>query len=132
MKRIGGESGGSVTGYTRKENTYINNELSGTKYEILILTGLPRYLFIATAAHELMHIWLHTYCPENLPEDVVEGSCNYASSIVLSEFNHPRAQFQLSNLENAKDPIYGQGFQKIKEYAGKFGQTRWLAMLRGH
>jgi hypothetical protein len=131
MQRISPEGNRDVTGFTHLERSYVNDKVASAEYEILLLTGMPRYLFISTAAHELMHVWIHEYGGQGLPEDVVEGSCNYASSMILNEFSGERAGFRLQNLQESPDPVYGGGYRKIREYVNRYGRTAWLNMLRG-
>ena len=43
-------------GYTRLEKKTVNGRLLSFSMQIFILQGLPELHFIATAAHELMHV----------------------------------------------------------------------------
>ena len=122
-------------GYTRLEKKVLNGRLISFSMQIYILRGLPRLHFIATAAHELMHVWQHLYAvPEN-DRGLREGSCNYAAYLVLQEYaRNPEYTGQANYinrtyLENS-DPVYGKGFQKIYRLAQNRGSAGWLEYLK--
>eukprot|EP00918_Siedleckia_nematoides_P002548 GHVU01005798.1.p1 GENE.GHVU01005798.1~~GHVU01005798.1.p1 ORF type:complete len:395 (+),score=63.07 GHVU01005798.1:670-1854(+) len=51
--------------------------------KILVANSLPKCLFAAHLAHELMHAWLHMAKVDNLRPDVEEGLCNSASVLFM-------------------------------------------------
>ena len=62
----------------------------------------------------------------------LEGSCNYAAKLVLSQYHDPYAEFQIYNMAQANDAVYGDGYRKMIAYTEKYGLRRWLSMLRGN
>ena len=120
------------TGETEKKN-----------YNIYLLKNMPKYTFVEVAAHELMHIWIYENGEKEQEPALVEGSCNYASYLVLTELkkkdqfrllqlNDKYIDYSITTLQNNNDPIYGDGYRRIKKYAAKYGIFMWLNYLKHH
>ena len=99
-------------------------------YKIYILRDMPTFHFIATAAHELMHVWQRLNGSDRNRLITVEGSCNYASYLVLSTYEDKRAKYIIESLKQDDNPIYGDGFRLIKEFVEKNELPAWLNALR--
>lgn len=97
-------------------------------FDIYILTGMPRTYFISTAAHELMHVWQNLNGPLENDEALCEGSCNYASRLVLERLGTTGAEFVLGNIEKNTDPIYGDGYRRV----ARLVRNRGLDYLLNH
>ena len=117
------------TGFTESEVVYYNNEKLKETFKIYILHNMPTYHFIATAAHELMHVWQRMNGSSRNHLITIEGSCNYASYLVLSTYEDKRAKYILESLKQDDNPIYGDGFRLIKEYVEKNDLDSWLKAL---
>jgi hypothetical protein len=113
--------------YTTYENVTVMKSL-----EINILYGIPEIYFYAIAAHELMHVWqyLHGMIGNDLA--FCEGSCNYATYLILKDHPDKYAEYLLYNLENDTDKIYGDGFRRVKKLVGDHGINYWLDYLKNH
>jgi hypothetical protein len=113
--------------YSTYENVLVMNSLN-----VYILCGLPRMHYISTAAHELMHIW--QYLHGVLDNDLVynEGSCNYASYLVLQKYPGKEAEYLLRSLEQDEDSIYGGGFRRVKKLVADRGIGYWLDYLKNN
>ena len=88
----------------------IGNSLN---HKIYILNGLPEIEYNGVLAHELLHAWMF----ENsiaLSNDKCEGFCNLGSALVYKRSNTKLGNILFNNLENDKDPIYGNGFREMK------------------
>lgn len=71
-------------GYIRcKTRTHVPGVISHKICEIAILHGLPEISFRSLSAHELMHVWLYSNGPEDPDNMLKEGSCDYASYLIL-------------------------------------------------
>jgi hypothetical protein len=82
--------------------------------KILILYGLPREHFAAVAAHELGHVWLFLNAFPQLPPEVEEGICELLAYEWIKRQDTPEAQYRLKVMENNKDPVYGEGFRRVR------------------
>ena len=99
-------------------------------YRICILFGLPEYHFRTIVAHELMHVWLFKNGQaEKIAPILCEGSCNYAAYLILSQDKSEKGQLLLERFVVDDDPIYGEGFRKVRSYVDKVGIERWLSYL---
>ena len=95
-----------------------SNEINGKpRYRIRILTGLPRDVFRAVAAHELAHDWME----ENLPHlmDKREISEGFAEFVAWSFSQAEGLKRMMKYTENRTDDVYGGGFRKVREMMGK-------------
>ena len=114
---------------------YESEEIAGgfwsrTDYKICILYGLPAYHFRVIIAHELMHIWLYKNGPtDNVDLALTEGSCNYAAYLILRKDKSEKGQLLLERFVIDKDPIYGEGFRKVRDFVDKVGIAKWLSYL---
>ncbi len=82
-------------------------------YRIRILTGLPRDVFRAVAAHELAHDWMQ----ENLPHitDKDEISEGFAEFVAWSFSQAEGNKRMMKYTENRTDDVYGGGFRKVRK-----------------
>ncbi|MEW5795799.1 MAG: protein DA1 [Candidatus Zixiibacteriota bacterium] len=117
-------------GLTRQDKSNFWGFFEDRELTVYILTGLPRMHFISTAAHELMHAWLFVNAPEEHDDTFVEGSCNYASSLVLDRLNDDMAGYVMRQMEEEHDPVYGDGYRRVKHLIENRGVEYWLDHLR--
>ncbi len=116
-------------GFARFEKTTKGKELKSFKMEIYILKGLPESSFISTVAHELMHIWIYSRNVTDLNPKIEEGSCNYASYLILNTIKTAESAYRINELLNDRSRIYGKGFKKIESMVHSKGITFWLKTL---
>jgi hypothetical protein len=122
-------------GNARLEKQTVNGRLTSFSIDVTILSGLPEIHFIATAAHELMHVWQYLYAvPEN---DLAlrEGACNYAAFLLLSDRaasgrDGDTAEYVIKTMFENKDKIYGKGFHKVYGFAKRNGTRGLLEYLK--
>ncbi len=114
------------------KKTRLGGLITQTKSEIFILDSLPRFRFIQTVAHELMHVWLFHHGQWDSDQKLVEGSCNLAAYLVLSEYDTPEAAYCVKSLIDDDDPVYGDGFRTMKNFTDTFGVRKWLEYLKQH
>lgn len=125
LKRISGmEKFNQLEGFCQSQGQtiYVNNTKKKTNFnhKIFVLSGLPSLNIEGILAHELMHAWAAENTPDNQPPDVREGSCNYISYQYLIYSSDPDVKYLLLGMEKNTDPVYGQGFQKIRnKFYGK-------------
>ena len=103
---------------------------SRSDYRICILFGLPDYHFRTIVAHELMHVWLFKNGQAEKIEPILcEGSCNYAAYLILRKDKSEQGRLLLERFVTDSDPIYGEGFRKVKTYVDRVGIEHWLSYL---
>jgi hypothetical protein len=118
------------TGYTHYQGTMIDSKISSLKIDVYILSGLPKMHLVATAAHEIMHVWQYLNAPLENDRALCEGSCNYASYLILKEYQDGHAAYLIDSLFKSKNRLYGEGFRRIRRYVERRGLESWLAHLR--
>ena len=98
------------------------------RYRIRILTGLPRDVFRAVAAHELAHDWME----ENLPNlmDKAEIREGFAEFVAWSFSQAEGLKRMMKYTESRTDDVYGGGFRKVREMMGKAKTApEWKSVL---
>ncbi len=101
-----------------------------SEFDIYILNGMPKIDFMAVAAHELMHIWQYLNAPLKNDPALCEGSCNYASYLLMKHYPGKDADFRIKSLLENSDPVYGDGFRRVKRMVDERGIGYWLELLK--
>lgn len=123
--------GSNLLGLTTYRQTgWLAGLIKAHDFKILMLYGLPKTLFASSVAHELMHVWQYKNAPLNNDPLLCEGSCNYAAYLVLSRIDSRESDYYMRNLLEDHDPVYGEGFRKVKAYVDQAGISKWLEYLR--
>jgi len=131
MAQLREDEEGDPHGFTYLEQTTtIGGLILERKFNIYMLTGTPRMFFIATMAHELMHVWLHENAPKDIDPALCEGSCNYASYLTMGDYSGTDTDYIKTTLQENPDPIYGDGFRRVAEFVDEHGIDSWLSYLR--
>jgi hypothetical protein len=130
LSELAGHDSESHYGLTIFKHSRILGLLEEREYTIYILRGMPRLHFISSAAHELMHVWLSQNTHLKTEEPLVEGSCNYAASLVIGQFDDDMASCVIKQMDEDPDPVYGEGFRRVKKMADNRGVEYWLQHLR--
>jgi len=83
-----------------------------------IRRGLPALLFMGVAVHELIHIWaalrrwrLHPWAEEGLGELLAYR--------FFRDLGTPEALFLARRMEENPDPLYGDGFRRMRRLIGE-------------
>jgi len=120
-------------GFTSYEKTsYGSGIVTVESFKIYMLTGLPRFEFASSLAHELMHVWLFNNAPLDIDPALREGSCNYAGYVAVKDYREKDAEFIVHNLLTDPDQIYGDGFRRVKKFVEANGIDYWLQYLQSH
>ena len=125
LKRISGmEKFNKLEGFCNSESQtdYVNGIKNKTRFnhKIYMLSGLPPLNIEGILAHELMHAWIDENTPNEQQPAVREGSCNLISYQYLLYSSDPDVKYLLLYMDKNTDPVYGTGFQKIKnKFYGK-------------
>ena len=97
-------------------------------YRIRILTGLPRDVFRAVAAHELAHDWMTEYLPHLMDKDII--SEGFAEFVAWSFSQAEGLKRMTKYTENRTDDVYGGGFRKVRDMMGKAKTaSEWKTVL---
>ena len=93
--------------------TIFLHDLQKDRIEIKILYGLNIIEFEGVLAHEIIHAWVYK---NNLKFDdmTLEGLWNLGSAIIYRQNGSYLSSLLLSSIENNSDPIYGDGYNKMK------------------
>jgi hypothetical protein len=97
---------------------------------VAVLRGLPATLFQGVTVHELGHVWLIVHGIENLPSWAEEGFCELLSYRFYTAMNTPESRHQALTTEQNTDPVYGDGFRRVRARADALGFSRFLDSLR--
>jgi len=116
------------TGFVKHHYSTRHGVVTDQSFDIYILKGMPRTYFISTAAHELMHVWQNLNGPLVNNDTLCEGSCNYASRLVLEQIGGAGADYLINNLRQNTDPIYGEGYRRV----ARLVRNRGLDYLLNH
>ena len=130
LSELAGRDSENHFGLTRYERTRYLGLLENRESTVYVLTGLPRLHFISAAAHELMHVWLFLNTRQDTEKQLVEGSCNYAATLVLRQYNDELAGYVIKQMDDEPDLTYGEGFRRVKKMADNRGVEYWLQHLR--
>jgi len=103
-----------------------NNGLTKKEHKIYILDYLPKIAFAGVFAHEILHVWQNDK-GISPPRDICEGFCNLGSFAVYSEINNPAAHNYIAQMDKSPDPVYGDGYRKVKRFLDKNG---WPGVLK--
>ena len=95
------------------------------EHKVYILDHLPKIAFAGVLAHELLHIWQNDK-GINPPSDICEGFCDLGSYAVYSAINNQLALHFIEQLEKSDNPVYGEGYRKVKRY---LDQNGWQALI---
>jgi hypothetical protein len=125
-----GNSSHDLRGYTDYEEETLLGITTKRKINVYILYGMPREDAVATMAHELTHVWQAVNGQLHSDDAFSEGSCNYASYLVLEEYTSPQSQYLVQNMKRNEDEVYGEGFRRVKRFAEEKGIPAWIRQLR--
>ena len=116
------------TDYLVKKNLF--GRIKAETIDVYILNGMHRTQMIGTLAHELTHVWQFERGRLEQDPGLSEGSCNFAAYLVLRRIGGVEAEYVIDNMLKDDDPIYGEGFRKVKSYAEEKGLASWLRLLK--
>ena len=93
-------------------------ETTSEKFDIYALDFLPREVLEYVCAHELGHDWQAAHYPKIGDPAVKEGFAEY----VGWRYNRMRGRHRLNRrIETNPDPVYGEGFRRIRRIADREG-----------
>ena len=88
------------------------------KFQVFVLDFLPQDRMEYVMAHELAHDWMAVRYPGIREEWIREGFAEY----IAWRYNQHKQRKALNRrIETNTDPVYGEGFRRIREIAEKRG-----------
>jgi len=121
------QSLGATLHTTYTENgRVVRTEVNG----VAILRGLPATLFQGVTVHELGHAWLAVHGVIGLPHWAEEGFCELLAYRLYSQMNTPESHYYAMRIEQQNDPVYGEGFRRIRALTEALGFQRLIGTLR--
>lgn len=125
------ETGHSL-GATMSETTYspYNHYSQTTVTGVAVLRGMPSTLFESVTLHELGHVWLIVQGVLGLPRWANEGFCELLSHRYCQQLNTPEGRYYAEAIERKSDPIYGEGFRRVRAIAERVGWPRLIETLQ--
>jgi len=104
----------------------IGTEVGG----VAVLEGLPSTLFQGTIIHELGHAWLIVHGVKNLPSWAEEGFCELLSYRYYTQLHTPESRYHATGIEQNPNPVYGDGFRRVRSIADAIGFQRFMEIFR--
>lgn len=129
IERLPIDKGDDSRGLAHSEISYsgLKRTLSHTIY---ILAGMPRVEFEGVLAHEMLHVWLNEHDIKMTAAET-EGLCNLGSYLIYKKSGTDHAGLLIRQMDNSKDPIYGEGYRDIRQRMEKLGMKRFLTNILG-
>lgn len=103
---------------------------NGVQCDIYILNCLSRTCYASVLAHEMLHLWQYKN-KISARKDICEGFCNLGSYEVLKSIGTQVARARIANMEKNPDPVYGDGFRKVKAVYERSGWAEVLKKIKG-
>ncbi len=97
---------------------------------VALLIGLPPTLFEGVVAHELGHVWTWVHSIFHLPDWAEEGFCNLLQYRYYGYLGTTEARYYQQGLERSPDPVYGEGFRRVRALANLHGFATLMRDLR--
>jgi hypothetical protein len=130
MQHKSGKGSHRLTGFTEfEESKSLFGITASRRIDVYLLYGMPRIDVVSTLAHELAHVWQFSAGRLDNDKAFAEGSCNYASYLVLQHYRGKKAEYLVDNLIKDESRIYGYGFRRVKRFAETEGINVWLERL---
>jgi hypothetical protein len=126
-----GRAGSDSLGATMSTMQTLNGRIMSTKVDKLaILEGLPSTVFQGVTIHELGHVWLIVYDIKGLPSWAEEGFCEFLSYRYYTQLNTDESRYHAKSIESNPNPIYGEGFRRVRAIADAKGFHQFVETMR--
>lgn len=119
-----------ATAFTSTVTRTLGTRVVSKEVAVYALDGMPRDVFQGTIAHELMHAWNHLNCQVRHAPALEEGSANFVETLVLERLGTPLARYQIQAIAQSDDPVYGDGYRRVKRLVADHGLAGLLETLK--
>lgn len=117
--------GATMSMFYTQDGRVVNSEVRG----VAVLYGLPSIVFESVVIHELGHVWLIVHDAPRGAAWRDEGFCELLSYRYLRHRNTPESRYRAENMERNPDPVYGEGFRRMRALIEKQGFERFVATM---
>lgn len=107
-----------------------NGSVTSSVEGVAVLQGMPATLFSGVVIHELGHVWLSVHQVIGLPPWAEEGFCQLLAVRYYTYLDTPESRYYAKNIQDARDPIYGEGFRRINALSERVSFARMVETLR--
>lgn len=97
---------------------------------IAVVRGLSPIRFQGVVAHELGHVWTALHCVRLQPW-AEEGFCELLAYRFYVDLGTAESYFHARCIEENPDPIYGDGFRRMRALLGPNGIERFIRYRTG-
>jgi hypothetical protein len=101
-----------------------------TVVDLAVVRDLTGTEFGEVVAHEAMHAWLVQRGLGGLPATYAEGLAEYTAYAWLHRVDSQRSRMQQRRIATNPDPVYGDGFRRVRAAAEKYGMRAVLSAVR--
>jgi len=131
MRDLSGEHSEGLRGFTDYSEDWRIFGKSGNRHiDVYFLYAMPRMELLSTIAHELAHVYRFNQGRFDGYRPWVEGSCNYAAYLVLGRYPGRESAFYRATMAQNQDPVYGEGFRRVKRLAEEEGTRAWVKRVK--
>ncbi len=131
LKERAGTTGTDSLGITLSTTHTLNGRAVSTEVNgVAVLEGLPSIVFQGTTIHELGHVWLIVHDIKNLPLWSEEGFCELLSYRYYTQLNTGESRYHANSIESNPNPVYGEGFRRVRAIADARGFQRFVEIMR--
>lgn len=117
-----GSHAGRVLGWTIVTDTEV--------VDLAVLAGLDGPEFGAVVAHEYMHAWMTQRRFGRVSLPIAEGLSQLAADGWLERQSDPRARTLRAAIAADPDPVYGDGFRRVRAAVKRHGLMPVLRTVR--
>ncbi len=120
-----------MLGITTSTTHMLNGRETHTNVDgVAVLEGLPTPLFDGVVAHELGHVWLIVHGIKGLPQWAEEGFCELLTYRYYMQMNTPESRYRTESMEKNPDPVYGEGFRRVRAISDRVEFSHLLNTLQ--
>lgn len=126
-----GQTRSDSLGATMSTIQTVNGRIMSTKVDkVAVLEGLPSIVFQGVTIHELGHVWLIVHDIKGLPSWAEEGFCEFLSHRYYTQLNTGESRYHAKSIESNPNPIYGDGFRRVRGIADAKGFRQLVETMR--
>ncbi|HLG75302.1 MAG TPA: protein DA1 [Ktedonobacteraceae bacterium] len=118
--------GATMSSAYMQNGRLVRREITG----VAVLIGLPETLFRGVTIHELGHVWLIVHGIVQLPTWAEEGFCELLTYRYYGSLQTAESRYHAEGIERNADPVYGEGFRRMRALAEKMGWSRFIETLQ--
>ena len=131
LKGRAGTAGTDSLGVTMSTTHTLNGRVASTEVNgVAVLEGMPSTVFQGVTIHELGHVWLIVHDIKNLSSWAEEGFCELLSYRYYTQLNTDESRYHVRSIESNPNPVYGEGFRRVRAIADAKGFQRFVETMR--